>query len=106
TTVRVPVLNSHSESINVELARPYDLAIVKQQMSALEGLVVQDDPAHNIYPMASTSAGKNDVFVGRMRRDDSVENGLNLWVVADNIRKGAATNTVQIAKYMIEHEMV
>lgn len=106
TTVRVPVLNGHSESINVELASAYDLATVKKELAEMEGLVVMDDPANNVYPMASISSGSNDVFVGRLRRDDSVENGLNMWVVADNIRKGAAANAVQIAKYMMEHEMV
>lgn len=106
TTVRVPVLNSHSESINVELGKDYDLDTVRRQMAEMPGLVVLDDPANNVYPLASISAGHDEVYVGRIRRDQSVENGLNLWVVADNIRKGAASNAVQIARYMIEHAMI
>ncbi len=106
TTVRVPVFNGHSESINVELKKPYRLEDVRDAMSRMEGLVVRDDVAHDIYPLASESSGHNEVYVGRLRRDDSVENGLNLWCVADNIRKGAAANAVQIAKYLVEHEMI
>lgn len=106
TTVRVPVFNGHSESINVELAKPYDLADVSRAMSEMEGLVLYDDVAHDVYPLASVACGRNEVYVGRLRRDESVENGLNLWCVADNIRKGAAANAVQIARYMIEHEMI
>ena len=106
TTVRVPVFNGHSESINVELKKPYQLEEVREAMSRMEGLVVCDDVAHDVYPLASEASGHNEVYVGRLRRDDSVENGLNLWCVADNIRKGAAANAVQIAKYMIEHEMI
>ena len=75
-------------------------------MAKMPGLVVCDDVANNVYPLASEATGHNEVYVGRIRRDDSVENGLNLWCVADNIRKGAAANAVQIAKYMIEHEMI
>lgn len=106
TTVRVPVFNGHSESINVELKKPYRLEDVRDAMSRMEGLVVRDDVAHDIYPLASEASGHNEVYVGRLRRDDSVENGLNLWCVADNIRKGAAANAVQIAKYLVEHEMI
>ena len=102
TTVRVPVFDCHSESINVECERPFDLTELRELLATSEGIVVQDDPANNLYPMAITAKGHNEVFVGRLRRDDSVENGLNMWVVADNIRKGAATNAVQIALRLIE----
>ena len=102
TTVRVPVFDCHSESINIELEKPFEVEDVKKLLSESEGIVLQDDPKNNIYPMAVTAKGTNEVYVGRIRRDDSVENGLNLWVVADNIRKGAATNAVQIALKLIE----
>lgn len=102
TTVRVPVFDCHSESINIELEKPFEVEDVKKLLSESEGIILQDDPKNNIYPMAVTAKGTNEVYVGRIRRDDSVENGLNLWVVADNIRKGAATNAVQIALKLIE----
>ncbi|MBQ2696134.1 MAG: aspartate-semialdehyde dehydrogenase [Clostridia bacterium] len=102
TTVRVPVFDCHSESINVELAKEFDLDELKQVLADAPGLVLQDDPANAVYPMAITAKGKNETFVGRIRRDESIENGVNLWVVADNIRKGAATNAVQIAQKLIE----
>lgn len=98
TTVRVPVFNSHSESINVELKKPFELDEVFELLRNSEGIVVQDDVKNNIYPMAITATGTDATYVGRIRRDESVDNGLNLWVVADNIRKGAATNAVQIAE--------
>lgn len=98
TTVRVPVFNSHSESINVELEKPFDLDEVREILAKSPGVVVEDDPSSNVYPLARKAAGTDAVYVGRIRRDYSVENGLNLWVVADNIRKGAATNAVQIAE--------
>ena len=102
TTVRVPVFDCHSESINVEFYNDFDLDELKQVLADMEGLVVQDDTANAVYPMAVTAKGKNEVFVGRIRRDESIESGVNLWVVADNIRKGAATNAVQIAQKLIE----
>ncbi len=102
TTVRVPVFNGHSESINVELAKPFDLAELTEDLRTFPGIVVLDDPANNVYPLASSATGTDEVYVGRIRRDDSVENGLNLWVVADNIRKGAAANAVQIARLIID----
>ncbi len=106
TTVRVPVLCGHSESINIETKQPFDIADVRKALETFDpGLVVVDDPANAKYPLAADAVGKNEVFVGRIRRDDSIENGINLWCVADNVRKGAATNAVQIAKYMIEHDM-
>lgn len=102
TTVRVPVFDSHSESINVEFERNVDPAEARELLAASPGIVVQDDPSSNIYPLARNAAGTDMVYVGRIRRDESVENGLNLWVVADNIRKGAATNAVQIAEALLK----
>lgn len=102
TTVRVPVFNSHSESINVEFENPVDVEEVKKILFEAPGVVVVDDPAHDSYPLALDAAGTDDVYVGRIRRDESVDNGINLWVVADNIRKGAATNAVQIAQILAE----
>lgn len=102
TTVRVPVFNSHSESINVEFEKPFDIADVKKALADFPGIVVEDDPANNVYPLATEATGHDEVFVGRIRRDKSVENGLNMWVVADNIRKGAASNAVQIAELLIK----
>lgn len=101
TTVRVPVYFSHSESINVEFEKDFDINELRELLSSSPGIVVQDDPANNIYPLAVYAAGKNEVFVGRIRRDYSVEYGINLWVVADNVRKGAATNAVQIAELLV-----
>lgn len=101
TTVRVPVFNSHSESINVELEKPYVLEELVDLLRHSEGIIVEDDPQNNVYPLAINATGHDETFVGRIRRDDSVENGLNLWVVADNIRKGAASNAVQIAEKLI-----
>lgn len=101
TTVRVPVFNSHSESVNVEFENPFDLNELKEILSKSPGLIVEDDPQNNIYPLAINSAGHDDVYIGRIRRDESVDNGLNFWVVADNIRKGAATNAIQIAEIII-----
>ncbi len=101
TTVRVPVKDSHSESINVEFEKPYELEDVKKILEEAPGIILQDDPFNNIYPLARSSAGKDEVYVGRLRRDFSADSALNMWVVADNIRKGAATNAVQIAELMI-----
>ncbi len=103
TTVRVPVFACHSESINLEFEKPFDLDELKQDLASFPGLNLMDDPANNVYPLARDIEGKDDVYVGRVRRDFSVENGVNLWVVADNIRKGAATNAVQIAELLLEH---
>jgi len=102
TTVRVPVFNSHSESVNVEFENPVDVDEVKSILASAPGIVVVDDPANNKYPLALDAAGTDDIYVGRIRRDESVENGINFWVVADNIRKGAATNAVQIAQILVE----
>ena len=103
TVCRVPVTGGHSEAVNVEFNRPFELDEVRRLLERQPGIVVQDNPSQNLYPMAITAYDKDEVFVGRIRRDFSIENGLNLWVVSDNIRKGAATNAVQIAKYVIEN---
>jgi len=101
TTVRVPVFHGHSESINIEFEKPYDLDELKAALRSAPGLVVVDNPSKNEYPMPLSLAGRDEVFVGRIRRDDTVDSGLNIWVVADNLRKGAATNAVQIAEEFI-----
>ncbi len=102
TTVRVPVFNGHSEAINVEVEKPFELEELKGIFKKAPGIIVQDDPQNDIYPLATEATGEDEVFVGRIRRDESVENGINLWVVADNIRKGAATNTIQIAELLVQ----
>ena len=101
TCVRVPIFNVHSVSINVELEKEFDIKDVYAVLQAAKGITVVDEPAKNAYPMPITAEGKDDVFVGRIRRDESVQNGLNLWVVSDNLRKGAATNAIQIAEMFI-----
>ena len=101
TTVRVPVFDSHSESINVEFENPFELDELIEELRKAPGIVIEDDHENNVYPLALNAAGHDEVFVGRIRRDESVDNGVNLWVVADNIRKGAATNAVQIAQEII-----
>lgn len=103
TTVRVPVRGGHSESVNVEFLRPFDLAQVRRLLAETPGVVVLDDPARNIYPMPIDAEGHDEVFVGRIRRDPSVGNGLNFWCVSDNLRKGAATNAVQIAQVLLQN---
>lgn len=100
TVVRVPVVGGHSESVNVELKREYDIDELRNGIAATPGVSLQDDPSHNIYPMPITAHHKDEVFVGRIRRDPSQERTVNLWVVADNIRKGAATNAVQIMQHL------
>ncbi len=102
TTVRVPVLNSHSESINVEFENSFELSEVINTLKNFPGIIVQDDPSNSIYPIATNANGYDEVFVGRIRRDFSVDNGINIWVVADNIRKGAASNAIQIVEKLIE----
>lgn len=106
TTVRVPTMGGHSEAVNIEFASDFDLKEVKHILSHTPGVVVQDDPSKNIYPMPIWAHNKDEVFVGRIRRDESQPNTLNLWVVADNLRKGAATNAVQIAEYLMERNLV
>ena len=106
TAVRVPVYGGHSESVNVELQRAFDIEEVKQLLGEADGVVLQDDPVNNGYPMPLFAKNRDEVFVGRVRRDESQENGLNLWIVSDNLRKGAATNAVQIAEYLVENRLV
>ena len=106
TTVRVPTIGGHSESVNVELAEDFTLAEVRRLLSETPGEVVQDDPQNNVYPMPLNAHEKDEVFVGRLRRDFTQPNTLNMWVVADNLRKGAATNAVQIAEYLVQHGLV
>ena len=102
TTVRVPVINSHSESINVEFENDFDLNELKELLKNSPGIILQDNPAENIYPLATNACGTDEVYVGRIRRDESVPYGINMWVVADNIRKGAASNAIQIVEKIIE----
>ena len=104
TCVRVPVFNSHSESINVEFENEFDLDELKDVLKKAPNVIVQDNLEEHVYPLAEEATGTNEVYVGRIRRDFSVKNGINFWCVADNIRKGAATNALQIVKYMIENE--
>ena len=106
TTVRVPVKGGHSESVNVELKKDFSLDAVRAQIAAMPGVVVVDDPANARYPMPIEAEGKDEVFVGRIRRDESQPNSLNLWIVSDNLRKGAATNAVQIAEYLVAKKIV
>ena len=101
TAVRIPVVGGHSESVNLSFSKEVDLDEVREILNKAPGVVVVDDLANNNYPMPLDAEGKDEVFVGRIRKDESQENGLNLWIVADNLRKGAATNTVQIAEYLI-----
>ena len=101
TAVRIPVVGGHSESVNLSFSKEVDLDEVREILNKAPGVVVVDDLANNNYPMPLDAQGKDEVFVGRIRKDESQENGLNLWIVADNLRKGAATNTVQIAEYLI-----
>ncbi len=101
TTVRVPVLNSHSESINVEFEKDFDLKELKEILKNSPGIIIEDDVQNNIYPLATTANGTDEVYVGRLRKDDTVDFGLNMWVVADNIRKGAASNAIQIMEIIM-----
>jgi len=101
TTVRVPVYYGHSESINLEFKKDFEIDELKELLNCSPGIVLQDDPANSVYPLAVNAEGKDEVFVGRIRRDYSVKYGINLWVVSDNVRKGAATNAVQIAELLI-----
>jgi len=105
TAARVPVTGGHSEAVNIELENEFTITEVRQLLSQTKGVVVEDDPDNNLYPMPLNTKGKNEVFVGRIRRDYSLKNGLNLWVVADNIRKGAATNAIQIVAWLMQHHL-
>ena len=106
TAVRIPVMGGHSESVNITLENPFNLKELVDELKSFNGLEVKDDPASNLYPMPFFSRGSNNVYVGRIRKDFSCENSLNLWVVADNLRKGAATNAVQIAKLIIKNSLI
>ena len=106
TAVRIPVMGGHSESVNIEFENEFDLAEVRSILEKAEGVIVQDDPANQIYPMPMNAHQKDETFVGRIRRDETQAKTLNLWIVADNLRKGAATNAVQIAQYLVEHQLV
>jgi len=106
TTVRIPVMGGHSEAVNIEFEHDFDVEEVKQLLANTEGVILQDDPKNNIYPMPMNAHGRDEVFVGRIRRDESQPKTLNLWIVADNLRKGAATNAVQIAEYLMKNNLV
>jgi aspartate-semialdehyde dehydrogenase len=106
TTVRIPSIGGHSEAVNVEFFEDFKLSEVRSILATTPGVIVQDDPKNNIYPMPINSHGRDEVFVGRLRRDESQPNTLNMWIVADNLRKGAATNAVQIAEFMMENSLV
>ncbi|MGE6221648.1 MULTISPECIES: aspartate-semialdehyde dehydrogenase [Pedobacter] len=106
TTVRIPVMGGHSESVNIEFENDFDLAEVRSILEQAPGIIVVDDVANLKYPMPKDAHEKDEVFVGRIRRDESLDNALNMWIVADNLRKGAATNAVQIAEYLMENKLV
>ncbi len=106
TAVRIPVAGGHSESINIEFEKDFDVDELRKLLHETDGVTVQDNLDTNTYPMPIYAHGKDDVFVGRIRRDESQENSLNMWVVSDNLRKGAATNTIQIAEYLIDNKLV
>lgn len=106
TTVRIPVMGGHSESVNIEFAQDYDLAAVKSLLDQSPGVIVVDDPGAQQYPMPKDAHERDEVFVGRLRRDESQPNSLNMWIVSDNLRKGAATNAVQIAEYLVANKLL
>jgi len=106
TTVRIPTIGGHSESVNVEFHKEFDLVDVRNILEKTPGVIVQDNTSENIYPMPIHSHGRDEVFVGRIRRDETQPKTLNIWIVADNLRKGAATNAVQIAEYLVEHSFL
>lgn len=105
TAVRIPVVGGHSESVNIEFEKPFEISDVKTALKNFDGITLEDNPSANSYPMPLSAHGKDDVFVGRIRRDFTLDNGLNLWIVSDNLRKGAATNAVQIAEYVAANNM-
>ncbi len=106
TVVRIPVVGGHSEAVNVAFKKPYEIEEVRKVLADTPGVSVQDNPSNNEYPTPLHAHGKDDVFVGRIRRDHSIENGLDLWIVSDNLRKGAATNAVQIAEYLVNEGII
>ncbi|WP_185873072.1 aspartate-semialdehyde dehydrogenase [Blattabacterium cuenoti] len=106
TSVRVPVIGGHSESVNITFRKNVKINYIKEILNKTKGVIVQDDPVNNIYPMPIFSHGKDEVFVGRIRKDNSCKNSINIWIVSDNLRKGSATNAIQIAKFLIEKKYV
>ncbi len=106
TTVRIPAIGGHSEAVNVEFYEDFSVDEVRKELAQTPGIILQDDPGNNVYPMPILSKGRDEVFVGRVRRDESQPRTLNMWIVADNLRKGAATNAVQIAEFMLEKSLV
>jgi aspartate-semialdehyde dehydrogenase len=104
--VRIPTEGGHSESVNLSFERNFELDEIREILANTPGIVLEDDPTNNRYPMPVHAHGKDEVFVGRLRRDLSAPNSLNLWIVADNLRKGAATNAVQIAEYLVENHLI
>lgn len=106
TAVRIPVVGGHSESVNISFEKDFDLTELKRMLNETPGVMLKDNPDTNTYPMPIYAQGKDEVFVGRIRRDETAKNSLNLWIVADNLRKGAATNTVQIAEYLVNNHLV
>jgi len=102
----VPIYRSHSESINIEFEKEVSVDQAKELLAAFPGVILQDNPAEMLYPMPLFTSNQNEVFVGRIRKDNSIQNALNLWVVGDQIRKGAALNALQIAEYMIKHNLI
>ena len=106
TVVRVPVTGGHSEAVNIEFEKEFEMGWINKLLSSTKGVVIQDDPEKSVYPMPKYAEGRDEVFVGRIRRDESQPNTINLWIVADNLRKGAATNAVQIAAYLMNNELV
>lgn len=106
TTVRIPSVGGHSEAVNVEFFEDFNISEVRSVLASTPGIIVQDDPKNNLYPMPINSKGRDEVFVGRIRKDESQPRTLNMWIVADNLRKGAATNAVQIAEFMLERSLV
>ena len=106
TAVRIPTAGGHSEAVNVQFENDFDLAEVRKLLSDTPGIIIEDDLDNNVYPMPINAHNKDEVFVGRIRRDESQANTLNMWIVADNLRKGAATNTIQIAEYLVKNKLV
>lgn len=106
TAIRIPVVGGHSESVNIEFEKDFDISDIRTILHETSGITIQDNPDTNTYPMPIYAKGKDDVFVGRIRRDESQKNTLNMWIVSDNLRKGAATNTIQIAEYIVKNNLV
>ena len=106
TCVRIPTIGGHAESINIEFENEFTLDKVREFISKTPGCIVVDNPKKNLYPMPINAYQKDEVFVGRIRRDESQKNSLNMWIVADNLRKGAATNALQIAEYIVAHQLI